>query len=192
MNQPDTAGSASSAALDPNTPAPSSETPVSPRSHSQDDNALRILSWGLFGRMLFAQSAPLLLAAAAVCFFAFNWAAMPLFAKFGLLGVLLLGSLALALWRGLASMAGSLALLLCGLMVGPLLAVYGQAYQTGADSWELFRAWTVLLVPLAFAGRQNGLWMVLWLVGNLWTGLYLNEQESLFPATTARQTRFSF
>lgn len=182
MNQPDTAGSAAPAALDANAPPLSSETPVSPDSYSQDNKALLTLSWGLFGRMLFAQSAPLLLAAAVVCFFAFNWATMPLFAKFGLLGVLLLGSLALALWQGLSSMTGSLALLFCGLLTGPLLAVYGQAYQTGADSWELFRAWALLLLPLALAGRQNGLWVALWLVGSLWIGLYLNEREPFFSS----------
>ena len=125
--------------------------------------------------MVFAQAAPLFLAAAAVCFFAYNWATMPVFAKFGLIGSLMLGSAAVALRRGFDSMAGSLGLLACGLFVGPLLAVFGQTYQTGADAWKLFRAWFLFLIPLAFVGRQNGLWFALWVIGNIWAALYLMD-----------------
>ena len=35
----------------------------------------------------------------------------------------------------------------CGLMVGLSLAVIGQVYQTGADSYQLFLIWTLLLLP---------------------------------------------
>lgn len=36
---------------------------------------------------------------------------------------------------------------ICGLMVGLSLAVIGQVYQTGADSYLLFLIWTLLLLP---------------------------------------------
>lgn len=36
---------------------------------------------------------------------------------------------------------------ICGLMVGLSLAVIGQVYQTGADSYILFLIWTLLLLP---------------------------------------------
>ena len=35
----------------------------------------------------------------------------------------------------------------CGLMIGLSLAVIGQVYQTGADSYLLFLIWTLLLLP---------------------------------------------
>ena len=35
----------------------------------------------------------------------------------------------------------------CGLMIGLSLAVIGQVYQTGADSYLLFLLWTLLLLP---------------------------------------------
>lgn len=35
----------------------------------------------------------------------------------------------------------------CGLMIGLSLAVIGQIYQTGADSYLLFLIWTLLLLP---------------------------------------------
>ncbi len=139
------------------------------------DNRPAVLSWGLFWRMVFAQAAPLFLVTAVICFFAYNWAAMPVMAKFGLIILLMLCSAGLALWRGLESTAGGLGLLACGLLAGPLLAVYGQAYQTGADPWELFRAWSLFLIPLALVGRRTGLWFVLWVTASLWAGLYLSD-----------------
>ncbi|ONN58684.1 membrane protein [Acinetobacter genomosp. 33YU] len=36
---------------------------------------------------------------------------------------------------------------ICGLMIGLSLAVIGQVYQTGADSYLLFLIWTLLLLP---------------------------------------------
>ena len=144
-------------------------------SRIRGDNRSAVLSWGLFWRMVFAQAAPLFLVAAVICFFAYNWAAMPVMAKFGLLILLILCSAGLALWRGLESTAGSLGLLACGLLAGPLLAVYEQAYQTGADPWELFRAWSLFLIPLALVGRRTGLWFVLWITATLWAGLYLGD-----------------
>lgn len=140
-----------------------------------EDNRPAVLSWGLFWRMVFAQAAPLFLVAAVICFFAYNWAAMPAMAKFGLIILLILCSAGLALWRGLESTAGSLGLLACGLLAGPLLAVYGQTYQTGADPWELFRAWLLFLIPLTLVGRRTGLWFVLWVTASLWAGLYLSD-----------------
>lgn len=143
--------------------------------HIGEDARPTILSWGLFWRMVFAQAAPLFLVAAVICFFAYNWAAMPVMVKFGLIILLILCSAGLALWRGLESTAGSLGLLACGLLAGPLLAVYGQAYQTGADPWELFRAWSLFLIPLALVGRRTALWFVLWVTASLWAGLYLAD-----------------
>ena len=61
------------------------------------------------------------------------------------------------------SRPGQALLLACGVAMGPMLAVFGQTYQTGAELWELFRVWTVLLVALALAGRQVGLWFAAWL-----------------------------
>ena len=143
--------------------------------HLGGDARSTVLAWGLFWRMVFVQAAPLFLVAAVVCFFAYNWAAMPVMAKFGLIILLMLCSAGPALWRGPESTAGSLGLLACGLLAGPLLAVFGQAYQTGADPWELFRAWSLFLIPLALVGRRTGLWFALWVTASLWAGLYVSD-----------------
>jgi uncharacterized membrane protein/uncharacterized membrane-anchored protein len=142
------------------------------------------LAWGLFGRLFCLFAGVLFLVAAIICFFAYNWAAMPVFVKFGCLIAPMIAAGAAAARRGPDSACGSLALLACGLLAGPLLAVFGQTYQTGADAWELFRAWTLFLLPLAVISRRAGPWAALWLVGSLWAALYAQQETDLNPATS--------
>lgn len=102
------------------------------------------------------------LAAAVIFFFAFNWDDLGRFAKFGLVEAAILTGLA-ALWRfGLDSAAGKAVLLLLSLLVGALLALAGQVYQTGADTFELFGWWAALILPWVLVGRFAPLWLV-WL-----------------------------
>ncbi|MET0204922.1 MAG: DUF2157 domain-containing protein [Casimicrobiaceae bacterium] len=55
--------------------------------------------------------------------------------------------IALAVWRGLDTLPGKAALV-AALLAGALLALVGQVYQTGADTFELFAAWAVAIVVL--------------------------------------------
>jgi len=102
------------------------------------------------------------LAAAVVFFFAFNWDALGRFARFGLVEGAILAAL-VACWRlDLDGRAGKAVLLLLSLLTGALLALAGQTYQTGADSWELFAWWAALILPWVLVGRFSPLWL-LWL-----------------------------
>ncbi|AEX54219.1 DUF2157 domain-containing protein [Rahnella aquatilis] len=111
------------------------------------------------------------LVAGAVFFVAWNWADMPKMAKFALAELLILALAVLVWWRWYDGFARS-ALLATGLSFGALFALYGQIYQTGADSWELFRAWLFIFLPLALIARQNSLWFCTWLLANLTFQLY--------------------
>lgn len=103
-------------------------------------------------------------AAAVIFFFAYNWSEMGRFAKFGLIEILIVGSLALC-WRlGLDRMSGKAGLVLATLLIGALLALVGQTYQTGADTYELFAAWAVAVFAWVALGRFGPLWLV-------WIGL---------------------
>ena len=44
--------------------------------------------------------------------------------------------------------------------VGALLAVFGQTYQTGADPFELFLTWALLIVPWTLAARFEPLYLL--------------------------------
>jgi len=111
------------------------------------------------------------LVAGAVFFIAWNWVWLPKMAKFALAELLIVELSVLVWWRWYSTLARS-ALLAAGLGFGALFALYGQIYQTGADSWELFRAWLCVLLPLALIARQNSLWFCSWLVANLGFQLY--------------------
>src|SRR5450830_282972 len=49
-------------------------------------------------------------------------------------------------------------LLLALLSIGGLFAYFGQTYQTGADTWQLFAVWAVLALPLCLVARSDVLW----------------------------------
>lgn len=101
-----------------------------------------------------------LLLAAAVCFFAYNWANLGLWLKFGLP---LLGLLACAwgAWvKGLSSGAGQVCSFAGGIFIGIFWAVYGQVFQTGSFVYEFFGVWAACLLPLALLARNRWLWLL--------------------------------
>ena len=88
-----------------------------------------------------------LVLAGIIFFFAYNWAEINHLTKFGLIE---LGILIMALftaWYGLQRLIGQVALFATAILVGVLLAVVGQSYQTGADAFELFFTWAILITP---------------------------------------------
>jgi uncharacterized membrane protein len=102
------------------------------------------------------------LASAVIFFFAFNWEDLGRFAKFGLVEAAILAGLLACLWVDLDGMIGKALLMLLSLLVGALLALTGQIYQTGADTFELFAYWAVLILPWVLVSRFSPLW-VTWL-----------------------------
>lgn len=103
-----------------------------------------------------------LLAAAVIFFFAFNWQSLGRYARFALVETPIVAALVLA-WRlGVESLAGKATLLFASIVTGALLALVGQTYQTGADTFELFAAWAAAILPWVLLARFPALW-ILWL-----------------------------
>lgn len=96
-------------------------------------------------------------------FFAYNWVDMGRFSKFTLLAGLILGAVIIVGIKGLDNKIGKVALFVAAVLTGVLLAVYGQTYQTGADTYSLFLVWALLIVGWVLISRSKALWM-LWLV----------------------------
>ncbi len=141
------------------------------------------LSGAVPDRVAFAQAASLflmlagtaLIVAGVAAFFAFNWAELHHLAKFALIEGSI-GAAVFVAWRqGLDSLAGKSALFGAGFLTGVLLAVYGQAYQTGADPYGLFLGWAALILGWAVIGRQAGLWLLLAVLTNLALALYWGQ-----------------
>lgn len=112
----------------------------------------------------------LLVLAGVIYFFAYNWADLHRFAKLGLIAAAIAGG-AVGAWRLGEGLAGQFCLLASAVLVGALLAVYGQAYQTGADPYELFVGWAVLILPWVALSRFAPLWLFLLVLMN--TGVVL-------------------
>jgi uncharacterized membrane protein len=115
----------------------------------------------------------ILLASGAICFIAANWDRFDrLTHLFGMQAVLAAAVAAVG-WLGLARVGGQATLLLATLLLGGLLALVGQTYQTGADTWELFALWAALALPWVLAGRSVALWLLWAAVLNVAAALWL-------------------
>lgn len=117
--------------------------------------------WRWASRALLFIGAALVLAGI-VFFFAHNWARMSSVVKFGVIEAGLWTCAIAALRQGLDRLSGKVLLLCASMLVGVLLAVYGQVYQTGADAFENYALWALLILPWVILARFGALW-VLWL-----------------------------
>lgn len=119
--------------------------------------------WGLWADKLSLVVGILLVLAGIVFFFAFNWREMPGWQKLGLINFGLVACLIGALMRGLHSVAGQALAIGASMFVGVFMAVFGQIYQTGADAYQLFMMWTLLVLPWTVLSKSLAHW-TLWLV----------------------------
>ena len=131
--------------------------------------------WLLFIKRLLLWLGVVSIAAGVIFFFAFNWQAINTFTKFAtlqsFLAVVALYSTRLA---ALSRLSTAITFLMA-LLTGALLALSGQIYQTGADPWQLFAIWAILITPWALTSRSSTLWL-------LWMGL-INTALLLYSQT---------
>ena len=129
-------------------------------------------------KLLLANGGGLLLVGI-IFFFAFNWQEITRFHKFALLeGLVVAGLWAYGHWFGKAS--ANICLLAAAVLLGVLLAFYGQTYQTGADTWQLFAVWAALITPWALLAEFAGLWLLWLMLINLALFLYYQTFHGLF------------
>jgi uncharacterized membrane protein len=126
--------------------------------------------------------------AGAISFFAFNWESLGRYGKFALLE----GAIAIAAvvgWRYRDDLVGRAALFAAAVLVGPLLGVYGQTYQTGADPWGLFAAWALLILPWVVAACFTPLWLLAITLVDVALALYW--QQAIDPGRNAWMSLFT-
>jgi uncharacterized membrane protein len=93
-------------------------------------------------------------------FFAYNWADMHRFVKLGIIEFFIVGLIISATALSLEKLTGKIVLTVAGVLIGALLAVYGQIYQTGADSYTLFFFWALLMAGWVFISRFTPMWFI--------------------------------
>ncbi|MCC6275572.1 MAG: DUF2157 domain-containing protein [Leptospiraceae bacterium] len=92
-----------------------------------------------------------------IFFFAYNWKDLHKFAKLGIVQFLFLSFFSIAFIKGRESAVGKISLFLSSVVIGIYFAVFGQIYQTGADAYELFLIWTILVTVFAVLGKDENL-----------------------------------
>lgn len=118
-------------------------------------------SWRTFIDHLMLWLGGLALAFSVMFFIAYNWNDLGRFAKFGIVEVLIVLAVFAYCRVAADSVSGKVSLLGATICLGVLLALYGQTYQTGADPWQLFFTWAMLMLPWAVIGRFPAIW-ILW------------------------------
>ena len=75
-------------------------------------------------------------------------------------------------------------LLAASALVGVLLAVYGQTYQTGADPYELFVGWSLLIFGWVAISRFGIIWLLWMAISDV--GIVLFWLQVVLPGGLAR------
>ncbi len=145
--------------------------------------------WSRFMDQLLLVTGALSIAVSLVFFIAYNWERFGRYAKFALVEVLVVAAVAVFIKQGAYKLSGRVALLSASIFLGVLLALFGQTYQTGADPWQLFFYWALLILPWVVIARLAALWLFWLLLLNLAAQLYQlalgSPLERLFAADTS-------
>lgn len=136
--------------------------------------------WRSFMDRLLLWSGTVLLATGAIFFFAYNWKEIGNFARFGLIELLIAAAVGAFIWSSADGPAGKASLFAVSLLTGALLALFGQTYQTGADTFELFITWAIVILPWTIVGRLPALWVMLIVLVNVATTFYFRAFPGLF------------
>lgn len=123
---------------------------------------------------------------------AYNWIELGRLGRFALVQTSLIAAVVVYLWPRRTAWVGTLALLSAALLLGVLLALYGQVYQTGADTWQLFFNWALLITPWVVVSRLPAL-LLLWIglinlsavlyhdvFASVWGGLLVGDASELW------------
>ena len=146
-------------------------------------------AWKTFIDHLLLWLGGLALACAAVFFIAYNWRDIGRMGKFGLVEGLIILAVMTYWKRGGQAVAGKVALFVAAILLGGLLALFGQTYQTGADPWQLFFTWALLMLPWAIVARLPAMWVVWIVLINLAIVLYYQVFRGVFGLMLGTEDR---
>lgn len=99
-------------------------------------------------------------------FFAFNWDQMTTTVKFSIVGLGILLSTYGAITSRVTEVINKISLIATSVLVGVLLAVFGQTYQTGANAYDLFLTWLIVVTPLTMVSQSTYQWLFFSILAN--------------------------
>lgn len=132
-------------------------------------------SWHKFFRLFIISLGIGFTVAGIVFFFAYNWADLHKFVKIGLTQGVLIVTTIVALLPKINENIRNVILTGASVLVGVLFAVFGQIYQTGANAYDFFLAWTVFVTIWALVSKFSPLWLLYLVLINTTFVLYSHQ-----------------
>ncbi|MFY1047860.1 DUF2157 domain-containing protein [Chryseobacterium sp. GP-SGM7] len=143
--------------------------------------------WQKFLRLFFITLGVGFTTAGILFFFAYNWADLHKFAKIGLTEVLVIATTIVALLPKINQNTRNIILTGASFLVGVLFAVFGQIYQTGANAYDFFLAWTLFIALWVAVSNFAPLWLLFIVLINttfiLYTQQVAKDWDELLIAT---------
>lgn len=139
-------------------------------------------TWDLWASRLLLWFGVAFVLAGIVFFFAFNWNKLSPFLKLSLIQAGLISSTLLSVYFDRNRTLSIVFAMASALLVGVFFAVFGQIYQTGANSFALFLVWSLCLLPWVFLYNATPLWCLFFIVSEtgiiLWWSQTIPHNES--------------
>lgn len=132
-------------------------------------------SWYQFLRLFFICLGVGFTTAGIIFFFAYNWADLHKFFKIGLIEGLIIIVTVVILFSKLRTDIKNILLTGNAMLVGVLLAVFGQIYQTGANAYDFFLGWTLFITLWAIVSNFAPLWLLFIVLVNTTLILYWQQ-----------------
>jgi len=117
-------------------------------------------TWQKFFQLFFISLGVGFTVSGIVFFFAYNWADLHKFVKIGLTEGVLIATSILVLLPKINGNIRNIILTGASVLVGVLFAVFGQIYQTGANAYDFFLAWTVFVTLWFLVSNFAPLWLL--------------------------------
>jgi uncharacterized membrane protein len=132
-------------------------------------------AWQKFLRLFFVSIGVGFMVSGVIFFFAYNWADLHKFIKIALTEALLIITTSLVLLSKIKANIRNIILTGAAGLVGVLFAVLGQIYQTGANAYDFFLAWTVFISLWVIVSNFTPLWLLYLILINT-TFIFYSEQ----------------
>lgn len=139
-------------------------------------------SWKGFLNLLFISFGVGFAVLGIIFFFAYNWADLHKFAKIGLIEVLIILTVSTILFTKLNLNVKNVLLTGSSVLVGVMIAVFGQIYQTGANAYDFFLGWTLFISLWVVISNYPPLWLVFLTLVNTTFILYSKQVASDWSA----------
>lgn len=132
-------------------------------------------AWQQFTKVLLVSLGVGFTTSGIVFFFAYNWADIHRFVKFGIIETAILALIGFILYSKASALTKNILLTGLSIVVGVMFAVFGQVYQTGANAYDFFLGWTLCILLWVIVSRFAPLWLLFLTLVNTTFILYANQ-----------------